>query len=69
MPSSGRLLQSSSFSNVTLAGPPHFGSKATSHGPAIVSGSARPGIDLAAPAVGRLQHIAARLRDLVPHEI
>ena len=33
IPSSGRLLQSSSFSNVIFSGPPHFGSKETCHGP------------------------------------
>ena len=33
MPSSGRLLQSANSSKVTFAGPPHFGSKLTSHGP------------------------------------
>ena len=40
MPSSGRSTSRSSRSNVTFAGPPHFGSKLTSHGPEI-SGSGR----------------------------
>ena len=37
MPSSERTVQSSSFSKVTFPGPPHFGSKVTSHGPAMVA--------------------------------
>ena len=47
MPSSGRFVQSTSESNVTFSGPPHFGSKETSHAP-VSSDCCVNGVSLAA---------------------